>query len=423
MKHPSTSATQVSDLAHLVRWFLLGVVVMLVAWRVVTLGLADHRVSQGAYYPALELRPHHFVALERAALDVAETQPERAFQMLERALVENPVRGMTYARLGALSELHGDGARARVAVDAAIRHAPESVDVRLVSSVVELARNDLLAALLHWNVALQRRSSLRQELYPTLLSLAEQPGNLPAFVELLDRGALGPWWPWFVAYAAERAGQLETVASLYAVSRDSEHNPVRERPLGQVLLRLQREGLWLDARLAWLESLPEEQLAGMGNVFNGGFEVPITDMGFDWIRQRAGHIVVERMPTQAVEGDHALLVQFRGPRVQFRHLSQLVMLPPGSYVLRGQARPDGLETAHGLLWTVACANAPGRRLGATSHFKGRGGWQAFEADFVVPAENCPVQVLRLELGGRVALDFDARGAVWFDAMSIAPRRH
>ena len=49
-------------------------------------------------------------------------------------------------------------------------------------------------------------------------------------------------------------------------------------------------------------------------------------------------------------------------------------------------------------------------------------WQHFTTQFQVPAQDCAVQMLRLELAGRSALDYEAKGAIWFDDISIARQR-
>jgi hypothetical protein len=99
-------------------------------------------------------------------------------------------------------------------------------------------------------------------------------------------------------------------------------------------------------------------------------------------------------------------------------LSQLLALPAGEYTLRGRVRADGLEASPGLIWAITCRGKKEYRIGQTGHFSGRSVWRAFETRFSVPAENCPAQILRLQLDGRVALDFEAKGSIWFDDIRI-----
>jgi len=390
-------------------------------WRVTVLGLAEHHVASGRSAQALQWLPDHPRALENeaAALIEAGGDREAALALLRRAIAQNPARGTTHGLVGAIQVEQGDLEAAERSLDKAVRLKPAGVDLRLAAAALALQRGELLTALQHWDVALSRRGSLRQTLFPTLLEYLAVAEHRSAFAALARTGRLS-WWPAFVAHAAAKAKRLETVAALYDLSYESEHNRLSGHALGAVLRRLQQDGFWLDSRLAWMDSLPDEQLDGMGNVFNGGFEYPISDVGFDWIRARAGHILVESAPTFGMTGNAALHVLFRGPRVQFRHLSQWLMLAPGDYLLKGRVRVDGLEAEPGVMWTIACLGKRETRIGQSAHFKGRGPWRGFEAGFAVPEADCPAQVLRLQLDGRVALDFEAKGSIWFDDLAVVP---
>lgn len=392
---------------------------ILIAWRVVTLGLADHYLSVDEPERALDLRPDHFAALERLAVASFDSDPTQSRQLLERILLANPVRGIDYARLGVLLDRAGHAEDAAVAMANAVRLAPAQVSTRLMAGAFAIEQNDVIGALQNLSVAMTRRPALREKFYPALLQLANHQGNLEAFRTLISDAEL-PWWPGFVAYGANKADQLDVVMRLFELSQSSSFNALHGRYFDAVLRRLQREGLWLDARLAWMDSLPEDQLKGMMNLFNGSFEDPISDVGFDWVRQKAGYLLVERRPTAAVDGQYALSILFRGPRVQYRHLSQFVMLPKGNWVLQGYVRSEDFETEYGLTWTVSCVGPPEREIGRTGAFKGTAAWRDFLLRFTVPDVDCPVQIVRLQLEGRVALDFEARGEVWLDAMSIKP---
>jgi hypothetical protein len=399
------------------RWSVFAAFAILAIWRIAAVNLADHFGGDGAS-PAAEnpFGGQNPAALVAEARQIADSEPSRAIALLQRAVQADPTQGMSYALLGALWDKAGDEERARAAIQAAVTLSPTNVDVRLIAAGFEFARNHLVEALEHSSVALARRGSLRASMFPELLRIADEPANRAALSSLLAKPV--EWWPAFVGFAADKGERLETVTALYSLSEASPMNVPQGPTLAAGLRRLQREGLWLDARMAWLSALPVERLEGMGNVFNGGFEEPISGVGFDWISGKAGHVLVDTLPTPGATGNRALNVVFRGPRVRFRHLSQYLMLEPGNYALRGRVRPDGLEANPGLAWAVSCVGSRERQIGATEHFSGRSAWRKFEASFTVPAGDCAAQVLRLQLDGQVALDFEAKGPIWFDDMVI-----
>jgi tetratricopeptide (TPR) repeat protein len=398
---------------------VIGLIGALIAWRVIVLGWAEHHVASDQPESALALLADHPAALEARAVAMikAGRDPEAALEILKRALAGNPARGPGYALVAALWAERGELDQAAAALAAAVRMAPAKVDIRLAAAALALQQGDLRAALEHWDVALTRRGSLRKTLYPALLELAGQPEYRAVLGQLVNARQLA-WWPGFVVHASTHAKPLDTLMALYSIASASTDNRLSGAALNAVLQRLQREGLWFDARLAWMDSLSDEQLYGMGNVYNGSFEYSITGVGFDWQNARAGYVLVETAPTVGSSGDKALHVLFRGPRVRYRHLSQLLALPAGEYTLRGRVRADGLEASPGLIWAITCRGKKEYRIGQTGHFSGRSVWRAFETRFSVPAENCPAQILRLQLDGRVALDFEAKGSIWFDDIRI-----
>ena len=103
-------------------------------------------------------------------------------------------------------------------------------------------------------------------------------------------------------------------------------------------------------------------------------------------------------------------------------MHQHLLLPPGRYRLEGRARSE-LNAWLGLQWGLYCEKGAGRESKQLAHsqpFAGSTRWREFGENFAVP-ENCPVQMLRLELAnpkqganapGNVAIRL--KGKVWFD---------
>lgn len=422
MPDSTTLPAQRLTLRSVLKWLVFAAVAGFIAWRIVAINMADYFASRGdpaSAERALMFIARHPDALEILARDRMADDPAAAVAYLQESLKANPIRGMTYALLGAAWDRLGETDKASRAIEAAVKLAPAQVDVHLIAAAHYLARNDVDGLLRHWSVGLTRRGSLAAEIYPSLLSLLDNPAHRPAFARLLQKPVA--WWSNFVAFAANKAEKITLATAAYELSLQSAANPLKPYALGAVLSRLQRDNLWLDARLAWLDSLPHEQLDGLPEVFNGGFEQPLSGIGFDWVARKAGHIVIDTAPTAGASGDKALYVLFRGPRVRFAHLHQYLALQPGNYLLRGRGRADDLQTNRGLMWTLACVGGPReKQIAATEPVVGRTPWKKFEVAFSVPAADCPAQRLRLQLDGKVALDFDASGQAWFDDLEVLP---
>lgn len=404
-----------------VRWLILAVIAIFLMWRIVAVNLADYFAQdnspEGAA-TALKWYPGHPQALFLlGASDTAEKYgPAHVARELKAAVKANPADGRNYAALARNEEAQNDLPAARLAMNVATRMSPRRTDVQSEAAVFWMRQGNIAEAMQHWNVVLTFDHDARAKLFPGLLRLAEHPAALPAFTPLLQNRIA--WWPEFLAYAAANAQQLATVHALFSLQA-AESNAPTAAALRTYLARLQGQGEWTEALLIWLNSLSKEQVNNVGNLFNGGFEYPISNVGFDWISDPAGQVLVETASTYGSTGNRALHVVFRGPRVAYRHLYQYTLLSPGSYSFRGRVRPESLETERGVQWGIYCLDKGTETpLAASERFVGTDQWRYFAFQFNIPAAGCPAQVVRLELAGRVALEFEAKGGIWFDDLAV-----
>ena len=163
-----------------------------------------------------------------------------------------------------------------------------------------------------------------------------------------------------------------------------------------VVDRLQRENRWPHAYQTWLNTLPDAARRRVGYVYNGDFELPISNVGFDWRVPVEERVRVEVHPDGS---GRALAIEFVDTRWTAPPIYQYLMLVPGKYDFEGRGRSDALDTWLGVQWALYCAPegaAPARQLARTPRFLGTSAWQAWRVAMTVPAD-CPVQILRLEL--------------------------
>jgi len=393
-------------------------IVAFLAWRIVIVNLADYFARQDtvpAATSALSWYPHHPQALYIQGRALMDDQPSKAEQLLRKAAQENPADGRVYMALARLWEQRGEVEKAADLVTMASELAPMRSTVQLQAASFWFRQGQLERALQRWGTALELRPQIRASLYPQLLRLAEDPQAQPAFAALLNEPP--SWWEQFFSYAVTNAANLNTLQVLYQLRRQNEYPPsATER--NQYMARLQRDGLWMEAYFVWLNSLDAQQLTALGNIYNGSFELPLSNEGFGWRNSPVPGVVVETVPPPGTKGNKALHVVFEGQRVPFKHFYQYLLLQPGHYQLRGQVRPEGLQTARGVQWMLRCLVGDKKILGTSERFLGSDEWRPFLIKFTVPAENCRVQELRLELLGRFAQEFLASGALWFDDLHI-----
>ena len=402
----------------ILKWTVFLVIASFLAWHIVIINLSDHYARQydiEKAAAALAWYPEHPRGLFKRGLQLTETNSQQAEIMLRKAAEENPTNGYNYMVLALLAEARGDVKKASNLMTAADFLSPMRSTVQLGAAEFWMRRGEMDEAIKHLSVALELRPQIRESLYPNLLRLADNPSTRPTFGVLLKEPP--SWWESFFAYAAVNSPRLDTLRTLYQMRSQSAQKPtVDERRL--YVKRLQDEKLWLDAYFVWLDGLDANQLAQLGNVYNGNFELPLTNEGFGWRTPKAPGVLIETAPVYGATGSKALHVVFEGGGVHFRHLFQHLFLEPGDYRFLGRVQTDNLQTSQGVQWVLKCVPDSENVLGVSERFLGISQWRRFATQFTVPAENCRVQELRLELVGRFKQEFEASGGVWFDALSI-----
>lgn len=390
----------------------------ILGWRAMVTGVADYYASQEtpeAAIGALRWRGDQPVALYQRGTAASASEPATAERLLQAAAWANPTDALVYLTLAELWAKTGRKAAAVDLVKIADALGPLRSPALARSAEFWLGQQRPDRALARWTMLLRTRPETAAQLFPLLLRLAENPATQSLLQPLL----IDPpeWWDAFFAHVAAHATRVETVLFLYQQRNRGKALPVAVEQ--RVFLdRLWKEGRWPEAYLAWLNGLDERQQQGLGNLYNGNFELPVTGVGFDWRISSPQGTLVEIAETYGTRGGRALHVAFDGQRVHFQHVQQALYLEPGSYRLQGRVRPDGLRAERGLRWTVRCGGSDARLLAESDAFVGSDDWQVFTMNFTVSDAGCRVQVLRLELQGRAELDFEAQGGIWFDDLTI-----
>lgn len=395
--------------------WLATLALLLLAWRVLGLGLADHWAGSDPSR-ALAWRAGHPEALLAKAEQEVGRDPETAATLARAAAAASPEDGRPYRVLGEIADLRGRQDQALAAYRIAAERSPRDMRSQAWMADHYLLDRDAKSALRHVDRMLRVSPGYFSRLREPLVLLAAEPAAHDALAESL--AASPPWRQQLVMAVASKGAPLERVAPLFERLRKAPGG-LAPREMEAWVGRLFREGLAGQAYLTWANQLPAERLQGLGNLYNGGFEWSPETGGFDWDFMAVRGARIARLSGSGVSGRHGLRVAFEDRRVPFRHVKQRLALPPGHYRLVGRAKPDGLRTQVGLVWTVSCDR--GRRdLGETAPLKGLGPWRHFEAEFTVPAGDpgCAGQWLTLRLPARIAAEQRIGGQAWFDDLKI-----
>lgn len=393
----------------------IGAALLFAAWRVLSLGLADHFAERdpGASLAWRDTHPAALLGLagrEGATADDVEA-------LAKRALHADPLNGSAYRRLGEAAAARGEAELALRMYSLAAVRSPRDLHGQTWLADYYLRHGDFAQALAHLDPILRVEPTQVKAALPVLVALAQSPAAQPALADLLQSNP--PWRASALTLLASGATDVDAMSGLFERLRTSD-GALNATETAAWLDRLGREERWGQAYLIWASQLSPERLAKLGNVANGGFEYAPGQGGFDWRLLRVAGARIDRVATAGATGARALRVAFEDRRVPFAHVRQLLALPPGSYRLSGEVRTENLRTERGLVWTVECAGSGGQHLVDSPPFRGHGGWREFSADFVVP-DGCGGQWLILRLPARIPAEQRIGGQVWFDEIRV--RRH
>jgi hypothetical protein len=387
-------------------WLGIAIVIALVVvWRVVVSGSAT--LFTGAATDARRTAP-----LESGAPDI----PWR-----ER-LARNPTDYPALVVLALQLERQGKTGEAAAALREAIKLAPADETTLLEAAGFYLRRGDEAAALTILRRAVELNPGIAGKVWPVFTAVLDGGRRDDFFVGAARDNPW--WWPGFFAHACASSTNTDAVHRAFSMRAAADTITAAERKC--MIERLERENRWNEAYQSWINSLPRQQKSRIGYVFNGDFETPMSNLGFDWVVVPQDGVNVEAHTIQGAKGKRALRVEFVRKRWSRSPVQQHLMLAPGKYRFDGRGRADGLDTWIGVQWGLYCWHdgKVGRQLANSDRFRGTSDWVDFQHDFSV-GKDCPVQLLRLELANPrqdVSTPEDVvtriNGNVWFDDFRV-----
>ena len=399
------------------RWRVSMLVVLVaLAFPVLRITVADAVVA-GSPAAALTWWPWHADARLRVAKAgmVSLKRPQTLERVAREMLLTSPLAGGGYAALAVVAEQQGDGERAEALYRiASVRSPRDRVSHAWLANRAG-TRREFALAVHHIDQMLRLSPETLPILARTLESIAANPEGREELVTLL--GSHAPHWRTgflnHLATSGEDAGVVLAVYNGLKVARV----PVTPAETLSVLQRLMRQGFVAQAYVMWVSSLPKSHRQSVGNVFDGGFELPFDAGVFGWRIGRVPGAFIRAEAVAGMVGDRALVIDFQHRHVPFGHVQQSLALPAGSYKLSGRVRIADLVTERGLRWTVSCVDGGGV-IAETAPFSGRKPWREFVVEFTVLPEKCRSQELALTLAARIKREQWIGGKIWFDGLNI-----
>jgi hypothetical protein len=340
---------------------------------------------------------------------------DEAAAWLRQALVASPMSVPALRMLGEVADLKGDREAANkfmsVAASRWLHEAPAIYHVMLAS----LEAKDYAATVEHADALLRSHPELWRAVNPVLVYVAEagQSAHL-----VIRRLVLRPdWRPNFLRSLLESSTDVRTPLDIF-LGLNAAGSPPDHADLSIYLQSLLNHGHYEVAYYAWLQLLPPERLSTVKLLFNGDFELPLSNLPMDWTLKDGIGARVEVAPYASDSPDRGIRVELGPDRVMFGKAFQWLVLPPGTYALTGKYRGN-VTGRRGLRWKVHCMNTQETVVGETPMFIAmQREWRNFETSFEIPATNCNAQQLRLVFDARYSAEQFATGVGWYDKLEI-----
>ena len=383
-------------------------------WRVLSLGMADH-FARDEPERALFWRSEHPEALFRAAqLKVQAKQWAEAKVLGQKALRANPLDGRCLRILAQVAEAQGNEMQALVLFQKAVELAPRDLVSHAWLMENALRQKQAEPAVRHLDAILRIKPSLLPALQAQGNVLAVNAATQPFLITVLKRNP--SWRAQFLSDLANAKFPSDTIAPVFnKLVSQAGLLPNEYLPW---LSRLRQEKRYTQAYLTWVNLASKSNRKYLGNVFDGGFELPFDDQGgdFTWQSKPVPGAFAQQLSAQGVIGDNAYMVEFDGRRTAFANLTQLMVLPPGTWQLNYRAKANRLDSTRGIIWRISC-ESDGRVLLETEPMRGQFDWRELKQNFTIPTE-CSGQRLTLLIPARIPAETQINGSLWLDEVRI-----
>lgn len=354
---------------------------------------------------ALEARTERAEEIKRLKVEIGD--------LAARAIAVDPLSATAY-RLAGESKSDPDEIR-RLMTEAYARSRHESPAVFwLLNAAYE--RSDYPDVVDKADALLRTRPELRRFTLSYLYSLMASPEGRDVLVKAL--AADPPWRTFFFKGAdigsAGSDDMLAVLQALKALGKPASNEEITPYLDARLFQMQDVDGVYN----AYLQLLPEKDLAELRPVNNLNFATDPNGTPFDWRFPKRTNVTLTLNREAPGDEDRALVVHFPIGRIVFPGIEQVVFLHPGNYRLEGQ-QYGHFSAKRGMRWTVQCFGNP-ERLAASDQLMGQmRSWQVFAFDFTIPEDgSCNVQSLKLVHDSRSPSEEYATGDIGFRRLTL-----
>jgi Flp pilus assembly protein TadD len=340
---------------------------------------------------------------------------EKAIAEYRSSLKRDPTRAFTWLALSKAYEGQGDQKRAELAIRRAAFVDRANPKIIWEAGMFYLTEGELQEAAAYFRHYLLLTSSEQDDVYTMFHAAGAKP-------ELILAQLLPPEYEFYNRYFKFLMTYKQSTALLEVWKRRSVWKPANADYLTYCDF-LVESGRLPEAQGVWTEFVqrlhPESASGDLLNmIFNGNFEYPIQDGGFDWKTGKADGVEVFIDKDIKKSGRSSLAARFSGKTNPGIYIVQQIVIaePKQHYKLSGQIRTDRLTTHNGILLEVLGQNCPSLAV-KSEVVTGTNDWRPLELEFTTPAD---CSLIKIGIKRERSEKFDNRisGDVWLDEFKM-----
>jgi hypothetical protein len=266
------------------------------------------------------------------------------------------------------------------------------------------------------DVLMRKRPQFLEFVMPVLARMAQDRAAASELEQAMARNP--PWRDSFLSLLPEIVTDVRAPLRLMLALKNTPF-PASAENQRAYLSFLFRRRVYDFAYFAWRQLLPPERSRAAGMIYNGDFAYPPSGLPFDWSLRSGSGVTIDIVPHPDNAKSRALMIDYGQGRAGPHSAVEFVKLPAGAYRMVGRYRGE-LIGRRGLRWRVACVET-NAEIGESEMAMGRiADWKQFRFEFVVPADGCPLQFLRVELDARSPSEWMVSGKMWYAELKIEP---
>ena len=409
-------------------WLAIVYALALASWYVATLGVSLGLMTTNPALarifnpdsPTIEMKlarlqePQTLAEIFSLQADPAASVSNRELAL--RVLKSEPLSAEAFRLLGRAAGQAGDWKRAHAYLEESLRRSFRQPDVAAQLMSDSLKAADVPGTVLLADALLRGNQTRLAAAFTILAAVASNPATRPLVVDRL--AAMPVWRAEFFEEISKTAWKEDNFLGLFSALEEA-GAPMSVYEVKPFLFELAAREQTDAALTVWYKYIARSTLASMPLLYNSDFSLPVNDSPFNWTIDQPPNATVDVVQLADV-GKTGIQIVFTNRRGEFAPVQQRTTLQPGSYRFSGLVRTDDFHSEEGLVWTIYCGFNKRLQIAQTARFFEQGqDWRSFEVDFKVPASECSLQNIRLELPAKISARQLASGSVWFASMSLS----